>query len=143
MANIDAVPTCKCGHERNMHHIILRYCTVCPCELYDTRPETSASAGEGQAQEIIAEEIRHLQRSFEGMGTVSDVTAEKLLRPSFQRVWSAAKATPPAPDLREAAQKFCRLATSVFGANFCFASRRVQDSFKHLAALAGKRNENA
>jgi hypothetical protein len=35
---------------------------------------------------IINAEIRHLQRSFEGLGKIDDVMFEKLCRPAFERV---------------------------------------------------------
>ena len=37
-------------------------------------------------QGAINAEIRQIQRSFESLGVINDVTAEKLLRPAFERV---------------------------------------------------------
>jgi hypothetical protein len=45
------------------------------------RPERAA-----RIDATINDEIRQIQRSFESLGTVNDVTAEKLLRPAFKRV---------------------------------------------------------
>lgn len=73
----------------------LRPCPLCgsncriPAEcpkFIEVKPKGAAQT----AEELISMEVRHLQRQFESLGTVNDVTASKLMHASFRRVWDAA-----------------------------------------------------
>jgi rubrerythrin len=106
--------------------------------------QRESTEGEDIAKKIIIDtEVRQLQRSFEGLGTVSDRTSEPLMRAALSRVWDAARyeteATPQGtPNTHE--EDICPSCYNSYSFCDCQSSGQVSPTSEYLENKAEDSN---